>query len=153
MVLDLIQALQIEPAARILPSRIAERTLSGDLAIIYGRVDSNQLDIASAIPLVEQIVGNGHDAPTWNDADVWCTVFELVARSNPITLPNKNDNEAYIDSLYSTPPTVYDIDRWHRHIGLRRFGEGTSSCCESAIPERHNVEILPGYRVDAMLGR
>jgi hypothetical protein len=46
LVLDLTQALQIEPAARTLPSRIADRTVSGDLAILYGRVDSNQLDIA-----------------------------------------------------------------------------------------------------------
>jgi hypothetical protein len=61
LVLDLIQALQIEPAARILPSRIAERTLSGDLGLLYSRVDANQLDIARAIPLVEQIVRNEPD--------------------------------------------------------------------------------------------
>jgi hypothetical protein len=79
LVLDLIQALQIEPAARTLPSRIAERTLSGDLGLLYSRVDANQLDIASAIPLVEQIVSNKPNAPTWNDADIWHAVFELVA--------------------------------------------------------------------------
>lgn len=53
LVLDLIQALQIEPAARTLPSQIAERTLSGDLGLLYSRVDANQLDIVAAIPLVE----------------------------------------------------------------------------------------------------
>ena len=41
LVLDLILAMQIEPAARILPSLIADRTLSGDIGILYGRVDSN----------------------------------------------------------------------------------------------------------------
>ncbi len=61
LVLDLTRALQIELAARTLPSRIAARTLSGDLAIIYGRVDSNELEIASAIPLVEQVVQNEPD--------------------------------------------------------------------------------------------
>jgi hypothetical protein len=61
LVLDLIQALQVEPAARILPSRIADRTLSGDLATLYSRVDSNQLDITLAIPLVKQIAGKRTD--------------------------------------------------------------------------------------------
>jgi hypothetical protein len=75
LVLDLIQALQIEPAARILPFRIADRTLSGDLATLYSRVDSNQLDITLAIPLVKQIAGNER---TWNDANIWGTVFESV---------------------------------------------------------------------------
>src|SRR5947208_1332547 len=85
--LSFILALQNQPASRILRSRIGDRTLAGDLGILYGRVDSNQLDFASAIPLVDCIVRNEPDAPTWNDADIWHTVFELVARTNPITPP------------------------------------------------------------------
>src|SRR5205807_6604869 len=45
LILDLIKTLQIEPAARTLHSQIADRTLSGDLATLYSRMDSNQLDI------------------------------------------------------------------------------------------------------------
>jgi hypothetical protein len=56
LVLDLILALQNQPAARVLPSRTGDRTVAGDLGILYGGVDSNQLDIALAIPLVEHIV-------------------------------------------------------------------------------------------------
>lgn len=58
LVLDLIQILQIELGARILFSRITDKIVSNDLAILYGRMDSNQLDIVSAISLIEQIVSN-----------------------------------------------------------------------------------------------
>merc|ERR1712225_122179 len=87
LLLDLILALQNQTAARILRSRIGDRTLAGDLGILYGRIDSNQLDLASAIPLVEQVVKNEPDAPTSNDVDIWQAVFELVARTNPATPP------------------------------------------------------------------
>jgi hypothetical protein len=83
-VLDLIQALLIEPAARILPSQIADRTLSSDLAILYSHVDSNWLDSALAIPLVEQIVRNKPNTLTWNDTDIWLAVFGLIARITPV---------------------------------------------------------------------
>jgi len=84
LVLDLIQALLIEPAARILPSQIADRTLSSDLAILYSHVDSNWLDSALAIPLIEQIVRNKPNTLTWNDMDIWLAVFGLIARITPV---------------------------------------------------------------------
>jgi len=102
LVLDLILALQNQPASRILPSRIGDRTLAGDLGILYGRVDSNQLDIASAIPLVEQIVSNQPNAPTWNDADIWHAVFELVARTNHITPPTAFERAVFYRVLLTT---------------------------------------------------
>lgn len=64
LVLDLIQILQIELGARILFSRITDKIVSNDLAILYGRMDSNQLDIVSAISLIEQIVSNKLDIST-----------------------------------------------------------------------------------------
>jgi hypothetical protein len=53
LLLELVLALQNEPAARLLPSRIADRTLSADLTILYSRIDSNHLGAVLAIPLVE----------------------------------------------------------------------------------------------------
>jgi hypothetical protein len=61
-------------------------------------VDANQLDIVPAIPLVEQIVRNEPDVPTWNNADIWHAVFELVARTNPIT-PLTAFEKAVFDTL------------------------------------------------------
>jgi hypothetical protein len=53
ILLDLIQTLQVQPVARILPSRIAGRSLPGDLAILYGRLDSEELDPTLAITLLD----------------------------------------------------------------------------------------------------
>jgi hypothetical protein len=50
-------------------------------------VDTNQLDIALAIPLVEQIVRNESNMLTWNDVDIWYVVFELIVQTNSLTLP------------------------------------------------------------------
>ncbi|KAG9242164.1 hypothetical protein BJ878DRAFT_536067 [Calycina marina] len=125
LVLDLIQALQIEPAARILPSRIAERTLSGDLGLLYSRVDANQLDIAPAIPLVERIVRNEPDAPTWNDADIWHAVFELVARTNPITPPTAFEEAVFDTPLRSSSASQRWIEQIHDEVDQRILEELT----------------------------
>ncbi|KAJ2901648.1 uncharacterized protein MKZ38_001607 [Zalerion maritima] len=125
LVLDLIQALLIEPAARILPSRIADRTLSGDLAILYGRLDSNQLDSASAIPLVEQIVRNEPDALTWNDADVWLAVFELVVRTNPATPPTAFEKAVFDTPLRSSSASQRGIEQTHDEVDQRILEELT----------------------------
>jgi hypothetical protein len=95
---DLILASQNQPASRILRSRIGDRTLAGDLGILYGRVDSNQLNIASAIPLVDHIVRNEPDTLTWNDADIWLIMFELLARTTPVTPPT-----AFEKTVFDTP--------------------------------------------------
>ncbi|KAH8772425.1 hypothetical protein F5882DRAFT_465091 [Hyaloscypha sp. PMI_1271] len=79
LLLDLILALQNEPAARILQSRIADRTLSGGLTILYSRVDSSQWSVVSAVPLVEQVLSIEPDLATWSDAEFWSAVFGLVS--------------------------------------------------------------------------
>jgi len=119
LILDLIQAMHIEPAARTLPSRVADRTVSGDLAILYGRVDSNQLDIASAIPLVEQIVRNEPDASTWNDADIWHVVFELVARTNPATPPTAFEKAVFDTPLRSSSASQRGVEQTHDEVDQR----------------------------------
>ncbi len=123
--LDLIQALLIEPAARILPSRIADRTVSGDLAILYGRVDSNQLDIASAIPLVELIVSNEPGTPTSNDADVWRTVFELIARTSSSTPPTAFEKAVFDTPLRSSSASQRGIEQTHDEVDQRILEELT----------------------------
>ena len=116
MVLDLIQALLIEAAARIFRSRIADRTLSGDLAILYSHVDSNQLDITLAIPLVEQIVRNEPGVPIWNDADIWHAVFELIARTYLITPPIASKKAFFNTPLRSTAAFQRGIEQTHEEV-------------------------------------
>lgn len=125
LVLDLIQALQIEPAARTLSSRIANRTLSGDLTILYGRLDSNQLNSASAIPLVEQIIRNEPDTPTWNDADIWLAIFKLVARTTPVTPPTAFEKAVFDTPLRSSLASQRGIEQTHDEVDQRILEEIT----------------------------
>ncbi|KFX97425.1 hypothetical protein O988_04871 [Pseudogymnoascus sp. VKM F-3808] len=61
LVLDLILALQSQPAAHVLLSRKSRSTLLGDLSAYVTLIDSNNFDIKSAIPLVEQVINNAPD--------------------------------------------------------------------------------------------
>jgi len=78
LLLDLILALQNEPVVCILPLRIADRTLFGDLTILYSRVGSNQLSVVLAVFLVEQVLSYESDLMTWSDVEFWSAVFDLV---------------------------------------------------------------------------
>ena len=128
LVLDLIKTLQIEPAARTLPSRIAG-TLSGDLATLYSRMDSNQLDIALAIPPVKQIVGNER---TWNDANIWGAVFELIAQTSPITPPTAFENAVLETQLRSSSVSQRRIERTHDEVDQSRNSPGESTTMSEA---------------------
>jgi hypothetical protein len=55
----------IEPAPRILPLRITDRTLSSDFPIPYSRDDSNRLGAALAISYVERVL----DSTNWGHAE------------------------------------------------------------------------------------
>ena len=123
--LDLILALANEAAARILPSRIADRTLSRDLGILYSRVDANLVNIASSIPLVELIVRNEPGAPTSNDANIWRTVFELVAESTPVTPPTAFEKAAFDTPLRSSSASQRGIEQTHDEVDQRIVEELT----------------------------
>jgi len=124
LVLDLILALANEPAARILPSRIAERTLSPDLDILYSRVDADQVNIALSIPIVELVVRNEPGTPTWNDADIWRTVFELIA-GTPITPPTVFEKAVVDTPLRSSSASQRGIEQTHDEVDQRIVEELT----------------------------
>jgi hypothetical protein len=125
LVLDLILALANEPAARILPSPISNGTLSHDLGILYGRVDAGRVDIALSIPLVERIVGNEPDAPTWNDTDIWHAVFELASRANIITSPTIFAKATLDTPLRPSSASQSGIEQTHDEVGQRILEELT----------------------------
>src|SRR4051812_27935901 len=109
LVLDLILALQTLTAARILPSRISDRTLSADLAMLFIRVDSNQFDIKSAVHLVEQVVDHA------SDTDIWSAVFALVALTTPkpTTPPTVFHKAAFDTPLKSTTSSLQGSEQIH----------------------------------------
>jgi hypothetical protein len=125
LVLDLILALANEAAARILPSRIADRTLSRDLGILYSRVDANLVNIVSFIPLVELIVRNEPGAPASNDADIWVAVFELVARTVSVTPPTAFEKAVFDTPLRSSSASQRGLEQTHDEVDQRILEELT----------------------------
>ena len=123
--LDLILALANEAAARILPSRIADRTLSRDLGILYSRVDANLVNIVSFIPLVELIVRNEPGAPASNDADIWVAVFELVARTVSVTPPTAFEKAVFDTPLRSSSASQRGLEQTHDEVDQRILEELT----------------------------
>ena len=98
LLLQLLSALQIQPAAQLLPSRVGDGTLLNDLYILQSRISLNQYNIASAIPLVKQIVDNKGDGPVCNDVKIWHAVFDLVTQKNELLARTKTP----------PPPAVLD---------------------------------------------
>lgn len=82
LLLQLLSALQIQPTAQLLPSQVGDGTLLNDLYTLQSCIFLNQCDIASAIPLVKQLVDNKGDAIVCNDVKIWHAVFDLVAQTN-----------------------------------------------------------------------
>ncbi|KAH7304358.1 hypothetical protein BKA65DRAFT_610906 [Rhexocercosporidium sp. MPI-PUGE-AT-0058] len=107
--LDLILALQNQLVSRILRSQIGDRTLASDLSILYGRVDSNQLNIALAIPLIDHIYA----------------VFKLVARTNPLTPPTAFEKAVFDTPLRSSSASQRGIKQTHDKVDQRILEELT----------------------------
>ncbi|KAH0538579.1 hypothetical protein FGG08_004829 [Glutinoglossum americanum] len=74
LILDLVSALLVLPAARVLRSRNGRGTLAGDLGTLYFQLDSNEVDPKSIIPLLQQVI---EPAP---DLDIWNAVYALAAK-------------------------------------------------------------------------
>lgn len=74
---------------------------------------------------MEQIVGNEPDAPTWNDADIWHAVFELVARANLSTPPTTFAKAAFDTLLRPSSASQGGIEQTHDEVDQRIVEELT----------------------------
>jgi len=115
LVLDLILALQTLPTARLLPSPNNRGTLFGDLSRFNAVVDSDDFDIKSVVPLLEQVIKR---AP---DKDIWSAVISLVSlRATPPSISNK----AALDTpLKSTSSSQQGSEQIHDEIDQRILQE------------------------------
>lgn len=77
----LILALASQEAAEQLPSRYESGSLVGDLASLFSRIDSNQLDVKSVTPLLNVVIRRA------KDEDIWEAVFDLIAQTKPTGRP------------------------------------------------------------------
>jgi hypothetical protein len=121
LVLDLILALQSQPAARVLPSRNSRGTLLGDLSAYVTLVDSNNFDIKSAIPLVELVINN---AP---DVEIWRAVFDLIAFTSPkqLTPPTTSEKAVLLDTASIELGFPRGIEQTHDEVDQRILEELT----------------------------
>jgi hypothetical protein len=72
---------------------------------------SNQLDLAIT---VEQIARSEHHAPTWRlgDRDVWKTVFELIAQTNPTTPPTAFEKAVFVELIVGFYEGCFEGKAW-----------------------------------------
>ncbi|OBT44352.1 hypothetical protein VE00_05845 [Pseudogymnoascus sp. WSF 3629] len=73
--LDLISALQIPPASRILPSNIGNKNFFGDLSRLNSAVNSDDFDINRVTPLLKAVINNESDDIIWDKAYAAVTEF------------------------------------------------------------------------------
>jgi hypothetical protein len=74
---------------------------------------------------VAQIVRYESDAPTWNDADIWHAVFELIARTNTTTLPTAFEKAIFDTPLRSSSASQRGIEQTHDEVDQRILEELT----------------------------
>ncbi|KAL2059014.1 hypothetical protein ABVK25_000306 [Lepraria finkii] len=99
IILDLILALQSQPAARVIPSQIRTGPLSGDIATFYGRLSSNQEHSKYVAPLLKLVLNEA------KDTDIWAAVLDLVVRTRPTPQPTTPplSHPSFTSSFPQTP--------------------------------------------------
>jgi hypothetical protein len=119
LALDLFFALQSLSAARYLPSSNDRGILRGDLLRFGSLAVSEDFDVNSVVPLLEQVIKRA------TDEDIWSAVFALVAlRATPPTVINK----AALDTpLKSTSSSQQGSEQTHDEIDPRILQE-INSC-------------------------
>ncbi|KAL7621880.1 hypothetical protein AAE478_007380 [Parahypoxylon ruwenzoriense] len=128
LVLNLLSALQILPAARLLPSRTGHGTLRGDLLRLNSTVGSDDFDSDGIKPLLNVVLT---DKP---DREIWDTVYNTVTESTPPPRPiasslqqtpwlrntssfaNSSEYRIYVDG-------VLKEELGPMYVGLRNFHE------------------------------
>ncbi|KAJ2898011.1 hypothetical protein MKZ38_004229 [Zalerion maritima] len=77
LAVDLVEALQVLPAARLLPSRSGSRNLLGDLSRLNIAVNSHDFDFSHIKPLLNAALNNE------TDDIIWDKVYDAVTESTP----------------------------------------------------------------------
>ncbi|KFZ02079.1 hypothetical protein V500_00447 [Pseudogymnoascus sp. VKM F-4518 (FW-2643)] len=126
--LDLISALQILPASRILRSNTGNRNFYGDLLRLNSAVNSDDFDIDRVTPLLKAVINNESDDIIWDKAYAAVTEFTPPPRPLPFvnqtpwsnatsSIVNSSEHRKYVDdvlkdelgsSLYIGVPGFYD---------------------------------------------
>lgn len=142
MILELILALQAQPAARNIPSRTGNGSLIGDLFHLGSQTTSNALDIEYAIPLLKLVLTEA------KDVDIWTAVFELVACTGSTAQPTtRPSHPSFTSSLRQTPWTFNtgnfeDISEYRKQV---------DDLLRKELPSSLSLDVLD--LVDAVFGQ
>ena len=138
MILDLILALQSQPAARTIRSRTENGPLSGDIAAFYARLSSNQENAKHVAPLLKLVVTQKSGVTQTSDADIWAIVLDLIARTRPIPQPTTppQSHPSFTSSFQQTP--------WSFNTGSFTDTSEHRNQVDDALKE----ELLPSLRID-----
>ncbi len=114
LALDLISALQILPASRILNSSGGSKSLFGDLSRLNTAVYSNDFDIERVIPLLNAVLTNEPDEVIWNK--VYAAVTESTPPPRPLpylaqtpylhttsSFVSSSEHRKYVDDVLNSP--------------------------------------------------
>ncbi|KAL8855302.1 MAG: hypothetical protein Q9178_008056 [Gyalolechia marmorata] len=141
LILDFILALQAQPAARTIRSRIGNGPLSGDIASFYARLSAGQEKAKHVAPLLKLVLTlKSGIAPQNSDADIWTAVLDLIARTKPLLPPQP-----------TTPPQSHpSITSSFQHTP---WSFNTASFTDASehrkqVDDVLREELLPTLRID-----
>lgn len=139
--MDFVLGLLTQPAARTIPSRIGEGSLSGDLASLYARLSQGQEEAKHIAPLLKLVfTPKSGIAPQDSDADIWTAVFDLIARTKQLPLPQPTtpppSHPPFISSFQQTP--------WKFSTGAFADASENRKLVDAVLGE----ELLPTLRID-----
>ncbi|KAB8356462.1 hypothetical protein FH972_024045 [Carpinus fangiana] len=79
---NLVGALQVHPVARKLESQHSNRTIGGELALLFERLDHDDCKLEPFLPLANAVLSEA------SDADIWKAAVKAIASSTRITPPS-----------------------------------------------------------------
>lgn len=136
--LDFILALLSQPAARSIRSRNENGPLSGDIAILYARLSSNQEHAKSVAPLLQLVIAHKSDMTHTGDIGIWAAVLDLIARTRRLPHPTTPppSRPSFASSFQQTP--------WSYNTGSFADTSEHRNQVDGPLKE----ELLPGLRLD-----
>ncbi|EKG09432.1 hypothetical protein MPH_13531 [Macrophomina phaseolina MS6] len=133
LMLQLINAFQIHPAASILPSRDGAGLIISDLALVYARLSTDKTNVKHTARLVKNVVDRE------SDATIWTTVYDLIRQTQPVP-PTITSITPFPTAHLRTPPK--SITSATRSIQQTPNTRATSSIANSSEFRKYFDEEL-----------
>ncbi|KAL5354469.1 hypothetical protein ACLOAV_000558 [Pseudogymnoascus australis] len=125
LALDLISALQILPASRILRSSTSNKNFFGDLSRLNSAINRDAFNIKQVTPLLKAVISNESDDIIWDKAYAAVTEYTPQARWSNATSSIVNSSAALDTPLRSSSASQSGIEQTHDEVDQRILEELT----------------------------